>query len=59
MGKAMKSIQLVLIAVFASTLHSSFAHAIGVSPYFNVVDFGATGNGKVLCTKAKYVTYLV
>ena len=52
MRKAKNAIQLVLFAVFVSTLISSSIHAVGISPYFNVVDFGAAGNGKTLCTQA-------
>ena len=52
MGKARKAVQLVLFTMFVSTLNLSFAHAVGVSPYFNVVDYGAVGNSTILCTKA-------
>ena len=52
MGKARKAVQLVLFTMFVSILNLSFAHAVGVSPYFNVVDYGAVGNSTILCTKA-------
>jgi hypothetical protein len=47
MEKAVKAIQLV----FFSALSSSFVCAVGVSPYFNVADFGAIGDGTTLCTE--------
>jgi hypothetical protein len=52
MGRTVKAIQLVLFSVLVSTLNSSLAYAVGVSPYFNVADFGAIGDGTTLCTEA-------
>ena len=52
MRKAIKAIRLIVFTVFLTTLNPSFAHAVGVSPYFNVVDYGAVGNSTILCTKA-------
>ncbi|OHB75973.1 MAG: hypothetical protein A2Z25_13110 [Planctomycetes bacterium RBG_16_55_9] len=48
----MKANQLILFAVFVSILNTSFVYAVGISPYFNVADNGALGDGKTLCTKA-------
>lgn len=43
---------LVVCAVLVTFLGAPIAHASEDSPFFNVVDYGAVGNGKILCTEA-------
>jgi len=42
----------LLFALFYPGLNSAAARATGPSPFFNVTDYGAVGNGTTLCTKA-------
>jgi len=46
------SILLLLFAGFIFVSSASFAQSAKTSPFFNVVDYGAVGDGKALCTKA-------
>ena len=43
---------LLFFAMFVSFLNVSVSKAAKTSPFFNVVDYGAVGNGKTLCTAA-------
>jgi len=52
MRKNGMSILLLLFAGFIFVSSASFAQSAKTSPFFNVVDYGAVGNGKALCTKA-------
>jgi len=52
MRKTAKSVHLLLFAAFVSTFYPSTARAAGPSPFFNVADYGAVGNGITLCTEA-------
>jgi polygalacturonase len=52
MRKTARSVQLILFAVFVSAFYSTAARAAGPSPFFNVADYSAVGNGTTLCTEA-------
>lgn len=43
---------LMLLALFYPGLNSTAARAAGPSPFFNVTDYGAVGDGATLCTEA-------
>lgn len=52
MRKNARSVQLLLFTAFVSVFFYSPALAVGPSPFFNVADYGAIGNGMTLCTEA-------
>jgi hypothetical protein len=43
---------LLVLALFVSVSDAPIVRAGKTSPFFNVVDYGAVGDGKTLCTKA-------
>ena len=52
MIKTARPVQLILFAALVSAIYSTAARANGTSPFFNVTDYGAVGNGTTLCTEA-------
>ncbi|HCO96862.1 MAG TPA: hypothetical protein DIU00_23470 [Phycisphaerales bacterium] len=46
------SVLMLLFALFYPGLNSTAARATGPSPFFNVMDYGAVGDGTTLCTEA-------
>ena len=52
MIKTARPVQLILFAALVSAIYSTAARADGTSPFFNVTDYGAVGNGTTLCTEA-------
>jgi polygalacturonase len=47
----MRKFGIVIVSLYLSILGSSTV-AIGPSPFFNIADYGAVGNGATLCTEA-------
>ncbi len=52
MRKSFTSILSALLAGFILFSDASISQAAKTSPFFNITDYGAVGNGKTLCTKA-------
>jgi len=52
MRKSFTSILSALLAGFILFSDASVSQAAKTSPFFNVADYGAVGNGKTLCTEA-------
>ena len=50
-GTAIRKFGITVLSLYV-TIFSSTAWADGLSPFFNVADYGAVGNGTTMCTEA-------